>query len=51
MDISGVILAAALFSILANALKVWEFVSPRLFKKIYFRLGVLPLYKSKGYRI
>ena len=36
MDNSGIILTAAIFSILANALKVWEFCSSRFvrfFKK------------------
>jgi hypothetical protein len=33
MDLSAIIILAALVSILANLLKVWEFASPRLFKK------------------
>jgi len=30
MDLSAIITTAAVTSILANALKVWEFASPRL---------------------
>jgi hypothetical protein len=38
MDMSAILILAALVSLLANSLKVWEFVSARLgslFKKTY----------------
>jgi FlaG/FlaF family flagellin (archaellin) len=34
MDLSAIIILAAIVSILANALKVWEFGSSRLFSKV-----------------